>query len=236
MTTFFWIALYALLAMITNSIGIGLMYKKEKWAIRNKEHFMCFAAGILITSPLVVAFPEAVSMHDKAGIAALIGFLFMFFINKISKEVNEDRNIAFGVVSLVGIGLHSLIDGIIYSVTFNASLATGMLAGIGLVAHEFAEGVITFTVLSKAGVGKKKAGIIAFLVAAMTTPIGAFISYPIINTWSTELTGLALGFVVGVLIYTSAAHLLPEIEESGHKHSATLLLGVFLGLVSGVLH
>lgn len=68
---------------------------------------------------------------------------------------------------------------------------------------------------------------LAFMVAALTTPVGAFISYPLIQYWSSTMTGLGLGFVVGVLIYTSAAHLLPEAEECHKKHSSlSMLAGV----------
>lgn len=227
-----WITLFALSAMIVNSIGIFAVYKNEKWAQANKEHFMCFAAGMLISSPLIMAFPEAISKNESAGLAALAGFMFMYAVNHLSEKISGNDSLAFGITALSGIGLHSLLDGVIYSVTFNASLSTGVLAGIGLVAHEFAEGVITFSLLLSAGVDKKKAGLAAFAVAALTTPIGAFISMPFINNWSESMTGLALGFIVGVLIYVSAAHLLPEAENGDNKHSyVSMISGVALSLL-----
>ena len=212
MNTLKWVSLFALGAMVVNGIGIYVMYKNREWAKHNKEHFMCFAAGMLITSALVIAFPEALEHSEFAGLAALAGFMFMY-------------------AALAGIGIHSLMDGIIYSVTFSASIATGLMAGVGLVAHEFAEGVVTFSMLLKAGVDKKKALVIAFFVAALTTPIGAFISLPLVQTWTSGMTGLALGFVVGVLVYTSASHLLPEAENGNHNHShLSLFLGVGLAI------
>jgi zinc transporter ZupT len=39
------------------------------------------------------------------------------------------------------------------------------------------------------------------------------------NMLSPSAIGLALGFVVGVLIYISAAHLLPEAREYEKRHS-----------------
>lgn len=234
--TFKFVLLFAVSAMVINTVGILIMYRKQEWAMRNKEHFMCFAAGMLITSPLIMAFPEAASLTKYAGLAALAGFMFMYFNNKVVKHFTSSRDMAFGVTSLTGIGIHSLMDGIIYSVTFSASVATGILAGIGLVAHEFAEGVITFSVLVKAGVDKKKAIVIACFVASLTTPVGALISYPLVQMWTDKSTGLALGFVVGVLIYTSAAHLLPEVEESGKKHShLSMVAGVGLAILLMVI-
>lgn len=226
-----WVSLFAIAAMVVNGVGILVMYKNRKWAQDNKEHFMCFAAGMLITSALLHAFPEALEHTEFAGLAAVLGFMFMYAVNKMIKRFTDDKDKAFGATALTGIGIHSLMDGIIYSVTFSASIATGLMSGVGLVAHEFAEGVVAFSMLIKAGVDKKKAFAIAFFVAALTTPVGAFISLPLIQTWTTKMTGLALGFVVGVLIYTSASHLLPEAENGHHKHShLSLFIGVILAI------
>ncbi len=228
---FIWVVIFALSAMIVNCIGIWVIYKNEVWADKNKEYFMCFAAGMLISSPLIMAFPEAVGKSGNAGLAALTGFVFMFFSNKFIKYKTNQDELAFGITAIEGIGIHSLIDGVIYAVTFSVSTFVGVVAGIGLVVHEFAEGVITFSVLKKAGVNDKKALLYAFLVAALTTPAGAFLAFPFVTRLSDSLLGLALGFVVGVLIYISASHLLPEATTYEKKHSyVALLAGIALSL------
>jgi len=69
------------------------------------------------------------------------------------------------------------------------------------------------------------------LVAAITTPIGAFIAYPFISKLNSSILGLFLGFVVGVLIYVSASHLLPEAREHEKEHLIwAFLAGVALAL------
>lgn len=230
--TFILFVVFALSAMIVNGIGIWVVYRNREWADKNKEYFMCFAAGVLISSPLIMAFPQAVVKNSNAGFAALTGFIFMFFSNKLIKHKTKQTELAFGITALEGIGIHSFLDGIIYSVTFSTSIFTGLLAGAGLVVHEFAEGVITFSFLVTGGVSKKKAILYAFLVAALTTPVGAFVAYPFVKDLSDPVLGLALGFVVGVLIYISAAHLLPEAGEHEKEHSyAAFLSGVILSLL-----
>lgn len=226
-----WILLFAAGAMVVNTIGIGLVYRNSEWAQKNKEYFMCFAAGVLISSPLLIAFPEALEKSPSAGFAALLGFVAMFFSNKLIEYKVGKSSLAFGAVALAGIGIHSFLDGIIYTVTFSASVYVGLMAAVGLVAHEFAEGVITFSVMNAGGIGKKKAGALAFLAAALTTPAGALLSYPFVSRLSDPLLGLALGFAVGVMIYLSASHLLPEAREHEGKHSyLAFLAGVFLGI------
>jgi len=105
----------------------------------------------------------------------------MYFSNEIIKYKTKQKELAFGITAIEGILIHSLIDGVVYTVTFSISTVVGILTGVGLVVHEFAEGVITFSMLLKGGYSTRKAGIYAFLAAALTTPIGAFIAYPMFN-------------------------------------------------------
>ena len=164
LSTFTWIAIFALSAMIVNSLGILFVYRNKAWAERAKGHFICFAAGVLISSPLIMAFPQAIEKNPNVGLAALAGFMFMFFSNKFIKYKKKQTERALGITALVGIGIHSFIDGIIYLVTFSASIVIGLLAGTGLVVHEFAEGVITFSALLKGGLSNKKQYFILLLL------------------------------------------------------------------------
>lgn len=227
-----WIGIFAIGAMIINGIGIYAVYHNREFAERNKAYFICFAAGVLITAPLVHILPHAMVENQYAGIASLAGFMFMFFSNMLIKYKTKEKELAFGITAIEGIGIHSFIDGVIYSVTFSVSVYTGVIAGIGLATHEFAEGVIAFSVLLKGGLSAKKAAFIAFLVAGLTTPVGAFIVYPFIKTLNESTLSLALGFVGGVLIYVSASHLLPEAREHEQHHShLAFILGIALALL-----
>jgi zinc and cadmium transporter len=230
--TFTWIAIFAISAAIINGLGILTIYKKKEWAEKAKAYFMCFAAGVLISVPLISAFPEAVEKNYYAGFFALLGFLFMFFSNKFIQYKTKQKSLAFGITAVEGIAIHSFVDGMIYAVTFSNSILTGFLAGTGLVIHEFAEGIITFSVLIEGGISEKKAIFYAFLGASLTTPLGAFIAYPFVATLRPSILGLALGFVVGVLVYVSASHLLPEARGHESKHSIiAFLAGIVLALL-----
>lgn len=229
--TFMWIAGFALVAAVVNTLGILAIFKYRQWAEKAKAYFMCFAAGVLITTPLMLALPNALRKNPNAGFVALIGFLFMFFSNEAVKFHTKQKTLAFGITAAEGIGIHSLVDGIVYTVTFSVSILTGVLAGTGLVVHEFAEGVIVYLVLLKGGVKDKTAILYAFLIAALTTPLGAFIAYPFVSRLTGSTLGLMLGFVSGILLYVSASHLLPEAREHEKEHSkAAFLLGVALAL------
>ncbi|SFS10000.1 zinc transporter, ZIP family [Halomicrobium zhouii] len=229
--TFYWIAAFAIVAVLVNGAGIVTISRHREWAERSLPYLMCFAAGILITTPLIHALPHAVANNAAAGFTALTGFLFMYLSNQVIRHRTGEEPLAFGVTAAEGIGIHSLVDGVVYTVTFNISLLTGVLAGTGLVVHEFAEGVITYLVLLKGNVTERTAAMYAFVIAALTTPIGAFVAYPLVSRLGRSDLGLMLGFVSGVLIYVSAAHLLPEAQSYETDHSMlALLAGVGLAL------
>jgi zinc and cadmium transporter len=226
---FIWISIFAILAALINTLGIFSVYKYREKTEKVKTYLMCFAAGVLVSTPLMLALPEAVKKNSWAGFIALAGFLFMFFSNKIIEKRTGTKALAFGITAAEGIGIHSFVDGIIYTVTFSVSVLVGVLAATGLVIHEFAEGVIVYLVLIKGGMKEKKAIWYAFLIAALTTPIGAFIAYPFIQKLGQSSLGIMLGFVSGVLLYISASHLLPEAREHEKEHSSlAFLAGVAL--------
>jgi len=229
--TFIYIASFAVASALINSLGIVAIFRNREWAEKTKTYFMCFAAGMLVSTPLLLTLPTAIGKNFYAGFMALFGFLFMFFSNELIKRYTHKKTLAFGITAVEGIGIHSFIDGIIYTVTFKISILVGVLAGTGLVVHEFAEGVITYLVLLKGGMKEKTAMLYAFLVAGLTTPIGAFVAYPLINKLSESNLGLMLGFVSGILLYVSASHLLPEAQQEEKEHSSIAFLsGVGLAI------
>jgi len=231
LSTFAWVAIFATSSALLSSLGILAIYISKEWAEKVNVYFMCFAAGVLISVPLTFALPDAIEKNQYAGFAALVGFLFMFLSNHLIEYKTGQKTLAFGITAVEGIGIHSFVDGAIYAVTFSASIIIGIMSGIGLVVHEFAEGVITYALLLSGGVSRKRAIWYALFVAAFTTPIGAFIAFPLVSRLSADVLGLALGFVVGVLIYVSASHLLPKAKGYQKEHSTwAFLAGVSLAL------
>ena len=133
-----------------------------------------------------------------------------------------------GLIPMLGIGFHSFIDGVTYSVTFNVSVFTGLLAAMGMILHEFPEGIVTFVLLERGGFGRKKSVVYAFLAAALSTPLGTLVSFPIIKDIKGAALGILLALSAGALIYVGASHLLPEVERKSKRYSV-------LALAAGVL-
>jgi zinc transporter ZupT len=233
-TQSFWTVMVASsLACAVTTIGIVVISKYEGWAREHSAYFMSFAAGVLISVSFMHIIPKSFEMNDWAPVFLLLGFLGIYLINRmvtlyVCQEYECSTDYAMGLIPMLGIGLHSFIDGVIYAVTFNVSVLTGVLAAIGMVLHEFPEGIVTFVLLERAGFSRRRSTLYAFLAAAISTPLGALVSYPFINTIKRPTLGLGLAISAGALVYVGASHLLPSVERERKRYS-------ILALAAGVL-
>lgn len=175
-------------------------------------------------------------MSPYAPTFLLIGFLgmhpFKRFITAFVCEKKVESNYVIGLIPMLGIGIHSLIDGFVYSITFTVSIFTGVLAATGMVLHEFPEGIITYLLLLRGGFKEKTALLLAFFAAALTTPLGMLISYPLISHIDKPVLGILLSLSAGALIYVGATHLLPQAEK---EHARFSLIALGAGIIVAIL-
>jgi zinc transporter ZupT len=234
--TFWAVFLASLISCLVNMAGIYIISKYAQWGNRNVVYFMSFAAGVLISVSFIHIIPKSFSMNEQAPFFLLAGFMGLYIFNRfVNAFICGDRqcdNLSTGIIPMIGIGLHSFIDGIIYAVTFNVSIFTGILAATGMVLHEFPEGVVTFLMLQKAGFSKRKSILYAILAAAVTTPLGTLISFPLISQISHALLGNLLAVSAGALVYVGATHLLPAVEKENRSYSLlSLAAGILIAIV-----
>jgi zinc and cadmium transporter len=227
------------LACLVTTIGIYVISQHEKWGREHSAYFMSFATGVLITVSFMHIIPKSFEMCDSAPVALLVGFFGIYLINRFVRlyvchdyQGAENCDYAMGIIPILGIGLHSFVDGVIYSVTFNVSIFTGALAAVGMVLHEFPEGIVTFVLLERAGLRRKRSALNAFLAAALSTPLGTLVSYPFIENIERTTLGNLLAGSAGALVYVGASHLLPAVEQENRKHTIfALAAGVSVALV-----
>lgn len=225
----------SLLACAVTAVGIYTIKHYEQWGSEHIAHFMSFAAGVLISVSFIHIIPKAFTMSAAAPGFLLAGFLGLYLINRLLSTYvcHEYRctNLTMGIVPTLGIGLHSFLDGVIYSVTFEASIFTGVLAAIGMILHEFPEGIVTFLLLDRSGFRPNQATWFAFLAAAVSTPLGALISYPFVAQIEQPTLGILLAVSAGALVYVGASHLLPAVEKENRRYSLfALLIGVLVAI------
>ena len=221
----------SLVAALIASLGLASAVMTRGWAERNAPYFTAFAAGVLVTTALTLL-PEAARATPVAPFAALIGYLVLYGIN-----LGFKRSSGAVLAPLAAIGLHSFVDGLEYGILFEHSTYTGLLASLGLIAHEFAEGVILYAVLRGAGLRAGAALLGAFLGAAVTTPLGAVASQPLLDVLGEVGIGTLLAAAAGALLYVGATHLPTHLTQEGRSGMIVVyLLGVALSLSFSATH
>jgi ZIP family zinc transporter len=230
----FWTALVtSLVAALVTSLGIVTIRKFSAWGVRNSPYFICFAAGVLISASFLHIIPKALVMSPAAPAWLLVGFMGLHLFNRfltafVCERDPDKQEHAIGVVPVIGIGFHSFIDGFIYSITFTVSILTGYLATLGMVLHEFPEGIITYLLLLQGGIRERNSMLLAVLAAALTTPLGMLVSYPLVDRLDAETLGALLASSAGALVYVGATHLLPRAEKEHKKYSVLAIAGGIL--------
>ncbi|KXA91737.1 zinc permease [candidate division MSBL1 archaeon SCGC-AAA259A05] len=226
----------SLLSALLCTLGILTIWNFREWAKKSTNYFMYFASGVLIAVAFLIASPKAFEMNDRGPVYLLAGFLGIFLINRfmgvyICHERELKRECRIGLVGALGIAFHSLVDGVIYATTYTVSIFLGAMATLGMIFHEFPEGIVAFSLFTKSGFGGRKSLFYAFLVAALTTPIGAIVSFPFISSLQGPNLGVLMGLAAGVLAYVGVGHLLPEAEREAKKYG---LLAFALGILVAV--
>jgi zinc and cadmium transporter len=225
-------------AALITVLGIGVIRRLEAWAIRNTPYFACFAAGVLVSISFLHIMPKSLGLSGAAPAYLLGGYLFMHLLNRFFTAFVCDRpatkDYAIGLVPMTGIAIHSFIDGIIYSVTFSVSAVTGALAALGMILHEFPEGIFTYVLLLRGGFGNRRALYGSLFAAALTTPLGMLVSYPIVARIDDAALAALLATSAGALIYVGASHLLPAAEREHQRYSLLALAGG-VALAAGIV-
>jgi zinc transporter ZupT len=237
----FWTTFAAsFLAGAVTTGGILTIRRFDSWARQNTTYFACFAAGVLIAVSFMHIVPKAFTMNAQAPAYLFAGYLLMHVLNRFLTayvcDKPETADYALGLVPLLGIGFHSFLDGVVYSISFSVSMFTGALVALGMVLHEFPEGIVTYTLLVRSGFTERRSFQLAFLAAALTTPIGTLVSYPFISRIDQPSLGALLALSAGALIYVGATHLLPRAEREPRRFSLVALgagVLVALGIVLG---
>jgi zinc transporter ZupT len=235
----FWLTFGAsLLAGAVTSGGIFAIRRYETWARQNTTYFACFAAGVLIAVSFLHMMPASLAMNAQAPLFLFAGYLLMHLINRFLTayvcDKPETAEYALGLIPLLGIGFHSFLDGVVYSIGFSVSALTGVLVALGMVLHEFPEGIVTYALLIRSGFSARQSQRLAFIAAALTTPLGTLMSYPFVSRIDASVLGLLLALSAGTLIYVGATHLLPRAEREPRRFSLVALaagIGVAVGIV-----
>ena len=74
------------------------------------------------------------------------------------------------------------------------------------------EGIVTYTLLLCSGFTRRRAVMLTLLVAAVSTPLGTVLSYPLVDRPEPSVLGWLLSLPTGALLYVGTSHLIPQIS------------------------
>ncbi|WP_350172727.1 ZIP family metal transporter [Hyphomonas sp.] len=221
---------FGLIAAFVTTVALIAVAARGDWSERHSGLFALAAGGMLVTLSLLHITPEAFALSRHAPALILTGFLgglmISFLIRVIFPESGEAGQAA-AVTPVMAVALHSFIDGIIYSVTFAASFSSGVYAALSLLLHKFPEGIIAFAILRRHGISNRRAFLLAFLAAAVTTPLGVIASSPFMYGLGPEMVGNLFAISAGLLLYVATGPLMEPLKEEPPLRS-------FLALGAGV--
>ena len=105
--------------------------------------------------------------------------------------------------------------------------------------HKFPAALALSSMLVKGAEYSRRKILISMFIFALATPVGALLSYSILQGWDAHLVAIALGVSGGTFLYISVSDLLPTVfeeHEKGYKNLVCLCLGILVMIVSkGIL-
>ena len=232
------VIIYSFLAGLSTIFGIYLVKHFEVWVKRNAVFLLSFAIGVLLANAFFHLLPEAIETNQSWFYWTLGAIVFLFLVEHLiiihtCPEGEEGHPHALGATSFLGIFLHSLIDGIIIGVGFEVSFVVGFLTSLAVIFHETAEGVFIYTLLINDKLFQKKALLFSWLVA-LATPLGAVITFILIQNISPLILSALLAAAAGTFIYIGSSDLVPEIHKNyNFANVLFVLLGIFFVIVIG---
>jgi ZIP family zinc transporter/zinc and cadmium transporter len=227
--------IYSLMAASAAMVGVLIILIFHKWSEKNSFFIINFAAGVMLTFAFVHLIPEGFDLNSNTMLYALIGFLFMFFLQFIvlfhpchDHECHTHTHVA----SVVGLSLHSIIDGLMIAVGFEINAKLGILTTLAILLHKLPDGITISGILLHKGTSKKKIFLFS-LLTALFTPLGTILGLCLFKGMSLHMLGAFLGITAGSFIFLSASDLIPEIHKSNDKVASVMLFaGVFIVLVA----
>lgn len=132
------------------------------------------------------------------------------FVHMISKKRNKDNKLyKLGILSFLVLVIHNIPEGMITFISSTKNIDLGISLAISIALHNIPEGISIAIPIYYGSYDKKKA-ILYTLIAALSEPFGAFISFLFIDMVNDFLFAILLSVTAGIMIYLSIFELLKE--------------------------
>lgn len=202
------------------------------------------ASGFMLAFALVEILPDALEQSPQAHIAAAVGFVVFYMIERLfdihlcpagadecAVPAHGDHSHApLGPFALFGLGIHAVIDGLAIGGALVTSWRLAVLVTVAVALHKLPDGFCLGSLLGAAEEPVRFPWGKSLLFSA-ATPIGVLAAYAGLVGAQGPVIGLVLGFAAGSFLYVAAADLLPEAHHDlkGRADRTEVMLAVIAG-------
>lgn len=226
--------LFSLLAVVLTLAG-GSIPLLKAWKEDHLHSFVCFSAGVLLSTAFLHLLPDALERAEARNVGAciLLSFLFLFILEKFimlhpCEETHCDYH-TMGKAAFVGMLIHTFFDGF----ALGASVLVknlGSVVFLAIMAHKIPS---SFSLASILKAAKWSTGKIVFyiFIFGFVIPVGAYTSNSLLHLVGEKTIGIALSLSLGTFLYISTSDFLPEVHRAQNrrlKNLASFVLGIAL--------
>ncbi|ORC36225.1 ZIP family metal transporter [Marispirochaeta aestuarii] len=245
-------ALFAtLFTWSVTALGAAMVFFFKSVEKKYLDGMLGFAAGVMTAASFWSLLAPAIDLSEEMGliiwVPPLVGFLaggvFLRLIDLVLPHLHmgEDIEQAEGlhtqwkksILLVLAITLHNIPEGLAVGVAFgavaagipSASMAGAVALAMGIGLQNFPEGTAISVPLRREGLSRGKAffyGQLSGIVEPMAGVLGAALVL-----WMRPILPYALAFAAGAMIFVVVEEAIPESQNSGNTHIATL--GAMLG-------
>ncbi len=209
-----------------------------RWNDRQLHLFVGFGAGVFLGAVFFHLIPEAIISQPNAltNFMILSGFMLVLFVERVlvrrsnhgHDDQAEHRHQVLGISAFVGLSIHGILAGFALGVGF-VEPKIAMVIFLAIITHKTTAAFSLATVFKLSDFPPRRSiGMLA--VFALSTPAGALLSLPLLNTLDTLQFAIPTSLAAGTFIYVATMDLLPEAFHDYHKP-----LGPFVALSIGIL-
>ncbi|MDP6625038.1 MAG: ZIP family metal transporter [Nitrospinota bacterium] len=226
----FFVYLAAIFAISMSGAFIPLI---RKWSKDTFRLIISFGAGILFGACFFHMLPAITpSLGGNVGIPIIIGFFIIYIMEKFIMVHSCEEDVCdfhtIGVSAFLGISFHSLLDGMSIGAGFIAEDIV-FIVFLAIVIHKFPSALSLTGILIEGGYKKKKIIQLA-VIFALTTPVGALLSFFILKNLNEVIIAWAIGISAGTFLCIATSDLLPLVHQQNKKKHLNLL-----SLITGLL-
>lgn len=245
-------ALFAtLFTWFVTALGASLVFFFKTIEKRVLDGMLGFAAGVMTAASFWSLLAPSIDLAEEMGIVPwvppLIGFLsggaFLRLIDRIlphlhigdpiEKAEGLPSSFKKSILLVLAITLHNIPEGLAVGVAFgavaagipSASMAGAVALAIGIGLQNFPEGTAVSVPLRREGLTRRKAFFFGQM-SGMVEPISGVLGAALVLLMRPILP-YALAFAAGAMIFVVVEEAIPESQNSGNTHIATL--GAMLG-------